>query len=64
MKDMWTWIAGGVLGLVILALIVSGGSSRQAYRAAHDALQPRVEERLDRAEKRLESLPPGVWRGR
>jgi biopolymer transport protein ExbB/TolQ len=48
----WVWVLGIIVGLIILAFLFFGGSSRQAYRIARGAVEERVEvsqERIDTA---------------
>jgi uncharacterized protein YicC (UPF0701 family) len=52
MNNIWRWIIGIVLGLVLIGLLVAGRSSRQAYRIARGAINARVQisqERIDTA---------------
>jgi gas vesicle protein len=42
MKNIWRWIIGIIVGLVIVALLLAGSSSRRAYRVAHGAIETRV----------------------
>jgi len=48
MRSIWAWIAAILVGVVILALIFGGGSSRQAYRQARGAIDQQVEQSQDR----------------
>ena len=48
MKNIWRWIIGIVVGLVIIGFIWAGSSSRQAYRVARGAVEQRVEMTQDR----------------
>jgi hypothetical protein len=48
MRSIWAWIAVIVVGVVILALIFGGGSSRQAYRVARGTVDQQVEQSQDR----------------
>jgi hypothetical protein len=50
MKKVWPWIFGILAGLIILLLILFGGSNRQAYWIAHGAVEQRVELSQDRIE--------------
>ncbi len=50
MSNAWKWIIGVVVGLLIIGLLVAGGSDRRAYRTARGAVEDRVEltqERID-----------------
>ena len=50
MSNIWRWIIGILVGLVVIALLVYGRSERQAYRIARGAVEQRVEisqERID-----------------
>ncbi len=43
MRNTWAWIFGILAGVMILGLLWTGRSSRQAYRTAHGAIEKRVE---------------------
>lgn len=42
MRSIWAWTAVIIVGIVILALILGGGSSREAYRTARGVTALRV----------------------
>jgi hypothetical protein len=48
MRSIWAWIGVIVVGLIIVALIFGGGSSREAYRAARGTIDRQVEQSQDR----------------
>ncbi len=48
MRSIWAWIGVVVVGLVIVALIFGGGSSREAYRVARGTIDQQVEQSRDR----------------
>ena len=50
MRSIWAWIGVVVVALVIVALILGGGSSRQAYRVAHGTIDQQVARSQDRVQ--------------
>ena len=48
MRSIWAWIGVVVIGLIIVALIFGGGSSREAYRVARGTIDQQVEQSRDR----------------
>jgi biopolymer transport protein ExbB/TolQ len=60
MRKVWPWIIGIVVGLVIVALLVWGGSNRQAYRIARGAINARVEASQDRIDTAVQMATAAV----
>lgn len=54
MNNAWKWIAGIIVGLLLIGLLAAGRSDRQAYRAARGAVEARVELTQDRIDATAE----------
>jgi hypothetical protein len=48
MKNIWRWIIGIVLGLVIIGVLFTVRSNKQAYNIAHGAIEKRTSLTQDR----------------
>ena len=55
MKKAWPWIAGVLVGVIILALLFFGSSERQAYWIARRAAHARVDTSQDRIDATVEA---------
>jgi hypothetical protein len=62
MRKVWPWIIGIIVGLVIVAFLVWGGSDRQAYRIARRAINARVVASQDRIDTGVEIATAAVDR--
>ena len=60
MSNIWRWIIGILVGLVVIALLVYGRSERQAYRIARGAVEQRVEISQDRIDATAEMATASV----
>ena len=60
MRTFWRWLIGIVVGLIIIALIFLGGSTRRAYRTARGAIEQRVNVTQDRIDAWAEMATASV----
>jgi uncharacterized protein YicC (UPF0701 family) len=60
MNKTWRWIIGIVVGLILIAFLLVGRSSRQAYRIARGAINARVETSQERIDTAVEMATKSV----
>jgi len=60
MSNTWRWIIGVIVGLILVAFLLSGRSERQAYRIARGAVEQRVELTQDYIDARADMAVAAV----